>query len=123
MLLSLIGVAVAVCALTAVVAAGGIFDGRGLAAALALAGAEMQTVLNNPLASPFTLGVSSAASLGAALATAAGVAAAATTDFSTTTATWIRAVIAALAVVAATLAAGRALAVRTARGAAPADPA
>ncbi|MFD9827450.1 hypothetical protein ACFWXB_08240 [Tsukamurella tyrosinosolvens] len=61
--------------------------------------------------------------LGAALATAAGVAAAATTDFSTTTATWIRAVIAALAVVAATLAAGRALAVRTARGAAPADPA
>ncbi|MEG0818569.1 MAG: iron chelate uptake ABC transporter family permease subunit, partial [Brevundimonas sp.] len=31
-------------------------------AALALAGAEMQTVLNNPLASPFTLGVSSAAS-------------------------------------------------------------
>jgi iron complex transport system permease protein len=37
-------------------------------AALALAGAEMQTILNNPLASPFTLGVSSAASLGAALA-------------------------------------------------------
>src|SRR3546814_8011045 len=28
----------------------------------------MQTVLNNPLASPFTLGVSSAAALGAALA-------------------------------------------------------
>jgi iron complex transport system permease protein len=37
-------------------------------AALALAGAEMQTVLNNPLASPFTLGVSSAASFGASLA-------------------------------------------------------
>lgn len=36
--------------------------------ALSLAGAEMQTILNNPLASPFTLGVSSAASLGAALA-------------------------------------------------------
>lgn len=36
--------------------------------ALALAGAEMQTILANPLASPFTLGVSSAASLGAALA-------------------------------------------------------
>ena len=30
-------------------------------AALGLAGAEMQTILNNPLASPFTLGVSSAA--------------------------------------------------------------
>ncbi|WP_426955924.1 FecCD family ABC transporter permease [Muricoccus radiodurans] len=41
-------------------------------AALALAGAEMQTVLDNPLASPFTLGVSSAASLGAALAIVAG---------------------------------------------------
>lgn len=37
-------------------------------AALGLAGAEMQTVLNNPLASPFTLGVSHAASFGAALA-------------------------------------------------------
>ncbi|NGM89021.1 iron ABC transporter permease [Parapusillimonas sp. SGNA-6] len=36
-------------------------------AALGTAGAEMQTVLNNPLASPFTLGVSSAAALGAAL--------------------------------------------------------
>ncbi len=40
--------------------------------ALALAGAEMQTILNNPLASPFTLGVSSAASLGAALAIVLG---------------------------------------------------
>lgn len=37
-------------------------------ACLSLAGAEMQTILDNPLASPFTLGVSSAASLGAALA-------------------------------------------------------
>ncbi|MEW5421590.1 FecCD family ABC transporter permease [Amorphus sp. 3PC139-8] len=37
-------------------------------AALSLAGAEMQTILDNPLASPFTLGVSSAASFGAALA-------------------------------------------------------
>ncbi|MEI2384845.1 iron ABC transporter permease [Breoghania sp. JC706] len=42
-------------------------------AALSLAGAEMQTVLNNPLASPFTLGVSSAASLGAALALVLGL--------------------------------------------------
>jgi iron complex transport system permease protein len=40
--------------------------------ALALAGAEMQTILNNPLASPFTLGVSSAAAFGAALAIVAG---------------------------------------------------
>ncbi|AYD04555.1 iron ABC transporter permease [Neorhizobium sp. NCHU2750] len=42
--------------------------------ALSLAGAEMQTLLNNPLASPFTLGVSSAASLGAALAIVLGIA-------------------------------------------------
>ncbi len=42
-------------------------------AALSLAGAEMQTILNNPLASPFTLGVSSAASFGAALAIVLGL--------------------------------------------------
>lgn len=42
-------------------------------AALSLAGAEMQTILNNPLASPFTLGVSSAASFGAALAIVLGI--------------------------------------------------
>ncbi|TDR87070.1 FecCD family ABC transporter permease [Enterovirga rhinocerotis] len=40
----------------------------GVGAALSLAGAEMQTVLDNPLASPFTLGMSSAATFGAALA-------------------------------------------------------
>jgi iron complex transport system permease protein len=37
-------------------------------AMLGVAGAEMQTILNNPLADPFTLGLSSAASFGAALA-------------------------------------------------------
>ncbi|QKJ87847.1 iron complex transport system permease protein [Paramixta manurensis] len=41
--------------------------------ALGLAGAEMQTILNNPLASPFTLGVSSAAAFGAALAIVLGI--------------------------------------------------
>ncbi|TCU41151.1 FecCD transport family protein [Rhizobium azibense] len=41
--------------------------------ALATAGVQMQTVLNNPLASPFTLGISSAASFGAALALAFGL--------------------------------------------------
>lgn len=35
---------------------------------LSLAGAQMQTILNNPLADPFTLGVASAASFGAAAA-------------------------------------------------------
>lgn len=42
-------------------------------AALSLAGAQMQTILANPLASPFTLGISAAASFGAALAIVAGV--------------------------------------------------
>ncbi|UUP17393.1 FecCD family ABC transporter permease [Nitratireductor thuwali] len=43
-------------------------------AALSVAGAQMQTILNNPLASPFTLGISAAAGFGAALALAFGVA-------------------------------------------------
>ncbi|MFC6673378.1 FecCD family ABC transporter permease [Marinobacterium aestuariivivens] len=42
-------------------------------AALSVAGAQMQTILNNPLASPFTLGISAGASFGAALALAFGV--------------------------------------------------
>jgi iron complex transport system permease protein len=42
-------------------------------AGLSIAGAQMQTILNNPLASPFTLGISAAASFGAALALAFGV--------------------------------------------------
>ncbi|GAU80306.1 iron(III) dicitrate transport system permease protein FecD [Bosea sp. BIWAKO-01] len=42
-------------------------------AMLGTAGAQMQTILGNPLADPFTLGISSAASFGAALAIATGV--------------------------------------------------
>lgn len=42
-------------------------------AALSLAGAEMQTILNNPMASPFTLGLSSAATFGAAVAIVLGI--------------------------------------------------
>lgn len=41
-------------------------------AALGLSCAQMQTVLNNPLASPFTLGLSAAATVGAALAIVTG---------------------------------------------------
>ncbi|MCG8491794.1 MAG: iron ABC transporter permease [Sneathiellales bacterium] len=37
-------------------------------AALGLSGIEMQTILDNPIASPFTLGISSAAILGASIA-------------------------------------------------------
>ncbi|QFY63746.1 iron ABC transporter permease (plasmid) [Rhizobium grahamii] len=43
-------------------------------ASLSVAGAQMQTILSNPLASPFTLGISAAAGFGAALALVAGVA-------------------------------------------------
>ena len=42
-------------------------------AMLGVAGAEMQTILNNPLADPFTLGLSSAASFGAAVAIVLGL--------------------------------------------------
>ncbi|MFP3156556.1 iron ABC transporter permease [Lachnospiraceae bacterium ZAX-1] len=41
-------------------------------AGLAVAGMEMQTILNNSLASPYTLGISSAASFGAALSLVLG---------------------------------------------------
>ncbi|MFH5774898.1 FecCD family ABC transporter permease [Paracoccus sp. NGMCC 1.201697] len=43
-------------------------------ASLSIAGVQMQTILNNPLASPFTLGISAGAGFGAALALAFGVA-------------------------------------------------
>ena len=46
----------------------GILAGTGLG----IAGAVMQVVLNNPLASPYTLGISSAAGFGAALAILSG---------------------------------------------------
>ncbi|WP_417693186.1 FecCD family ABC transporter permease [Roseibium sp.] len=42
-------------------------------ASLSVAGAQMQTILSNPLASPFTLGISAGASFGAALALAFGI--------------------------------------------------
>jgi iron complex transport system permease protein len=41
-------------------------------AGLGVAGAEMQTILGNPLASPYTLGISAAAGFGAALALVLG---------------------------------------------------
>lgn len=44
-----------------------------IGAMLGIAGALMQTILRNPLADPFTLGISAAAGFGAALAIALGV--------------------------------------------------
>ncbi len=43
-------------------------------ASLSVAGGQMQTILANPLASPFTLGISAAAGFGAALGLVGGVA-------------------------------------------------
>ncbi len=43
-------------------------------ASLAIAGTEMQTILDNPLASPYTLGLSAAAGFGAAVAILSGAA-------------------------------------------------
>ncbi|MGQ4561417.1 FecCD family ABC transporter permease [Dermabacteraceae bacterium P7054] len=43
-------------------------------AALSLAGMQMQTILNNPLAEPFTLGISAAAALGASVMIVTGIA-------------------------------------------------
>lgn len=42
-------------------------------AGLGVAGAEMQTILGNPLASPYTLGISAASGFGAALALVLGI--------------------------------------------------
>lgn len=42
-------------------------------ASLAMAGAEMQTILDNPLAEPYTLGISASAAFGAALAIVMGI--------------------------------------------------
>lgn len=44
-----------------------------LGAMLGIAGAQMQTILDNPLADPFTLGVSSAAGVGASVAIVTGL--------------------------------------------------
>ncbi|MDR2394339.1 MAG: iron ABC transporter permease, partial [Treponema sp.] len=44
----------------------------GVGASLGLAGSSIQTILDNPLASPYTLGISAGAGFGAALAVVAG---------------------------------------------------
>ncbi len=44
-----------------------------IGASLSLAGSQMQTILSNPLASPYTLGISSGAGFGAALVLVTGV--------------------------------------------------
>lgn len=68
-------------------------------AALAVAGAEMQTILNNPLAEPFTLGIAAAASFGAATSIVLGVSVLSVGGlFLTAANAWICAMLACLAI-------------------------
>lgn len=61
-------------------------------AALAIAGVQMQTILNNPLAEPYTLGIAAAAGFGAALSVVLG--ASAVSVLGTAGSAWIFAMIA-----------------------------
>ena len=63
-------------------------------ASLALAGVQMQTVLGNPLAEPYTLGVSAAAGFGAALVLVGGAAIPATAFLGTAGSAWLFAMLA-----------------------------
>lgn len=68
-------------------------------AALAVAGAQMQTILNNPLAEPFTLGIAAAASFGAAASIVVGVSVLSVGGlFLTAANAWICAMLACLAI-------------------------
>ncbi|MCP9276900.1 FecCD family ABC transporter permease [Mycolicibacterium arenosum] len=61
-------------------------------AALAIAGVQMQTILNNPLAEPYTLGIAAAAGFGAALSVVVG--ASAVSMLGTAGSAWVFAMIA-----------------------------
>ncbi len=66
-------------------------------AALSVAGVQMQTILNNPLAEPFTLGIAAAASFGAATSIIVGVSVASLSGiFLTAANAWIFAILACL---------------------------
>lgn len=68
-------------------------------AALAVAGVQMQTILNNPLAEPFTLGIAAAASFGAATSIVLGVSALSVGGvFVTAANAWLWALLACLAI-------------------------
>lgn len=68
-------------------------------AALAVAGVQMQTILNNPLAEPFTLGIAAAASFGAAASIVLGVSVLSVGGlFLTAANAWICALLACLAI-------------------------
>ena len=72
-------------------------------AALGLAGGQMQTILDNPLAEPFTLGISAAAAFGAAVSIVMGWALIPNPQFNLATMAALTALIAALIVAAASV--------------------
>ncbi|MFC5938770.1 FecCD family ABC transporter permease [Corynebacterium choanae] len=65
-----------------------------IGAALSLAGAQMQTILNNPLAEPFTLGISAAAAFGGAASIVTHVTLVAQPQINIAIVSWLSAMIA-----------------------------
>lgn len=72
-------------------------------AALAAAGAQMQTILNNPLAEPFTLGISAAAAFGGATGIVFGIAPLAVQQLNLAILAWLAAMLATGIIIAAAL--------------------
>ncbi|MDO4665590.1 MAG: iron ABC transporter permease [Actinomycetaceae bacterium] len=63
-------------------------------AALSAAGAQMQTILANPLAEPFTLGISAAAAFGGAMVIVLGITLTGNTQFNLALVAWVSAMVA-----------------------------
>lgn len=74
-----------------------------IGAALALAGAHMQTILDNPLAEPFTLGISAAAAFGGAASIVLGWTILSNAQFNLAAIAWISSLVAVAIVVAASV--------------------
>lgn len=74
-----------------------------IGAALALAGAQMQTILDNPLAEPFTLGISAAAAFGGAAVIVLNVAILPNAQFNLALVAWISAMCAVAVVIGASV--------------------
>lgn len=68
-------------------------------AALAASGAQMQTILGNPLAEPFTLGISAAAAFGGAAAIVLGLSVVSIPQFNLAAAAWVFAMLATAVIV------------------------
>ncbi|WP_295624988.1 iron ABC transporter permease [uncultured Corynebacterium sp.] len=74
-----------------------------IGASLSLAGAQMQTILDNPLAEPFTLGISAAAAFGGAASIVLGWSIVAHPQFNLAAVAWASAMVAAAVVMMAAL--------------------